>query len=175
MWRSTQSISFVGMGVGPFIFHPSPPNNAQTILSAKMSLLWNRDSFKETMLLGVGGVQPLQQFRQGDSPDGHLVTGWDCPNYPVVEQQNREKSTLQKQLSMYFLHERNCPAVSSGSDPICIFWWVFLVLTCFCILYLLLPNSCLRAAGLGGTKILKSWHFFLSIGQHSSIFKALIC
>lgn len=74
-----------------------------------------------------------------------------------------------------FLHERNCPAVSSGSDPICIFWWVFLVLTCFCILYLLLSNSCLRAAGLGGTKILKSWHFFLSIGQHSSIFKALIC
>lgn len=26
----------------------------------------------------------------------------DCPNYPVVEQQNREKSCLQKQFSMHF-------------------------------------------------------------------------
>jgi len=55
------------------------------------------------VLPGVGGIQPLRELGQGDSPDGQLALQGlgDCPNHAALEQQNREKS-LQKHLSMYF-------------------------------------------------------------------------
>lgn len=108
----------------------TPPDKWQTILSAKISLLCSRDSSQETILPGVGGTQALQQLRH--SPDGHLLTRWgwlsklSCAGAAKQGQISSAKAAFR-----VFLRERNW--ISSGSEPVCIFWWLFLVFTCFCI------------------------------------------
>lgn len=144
-------------------------------LSSLTPLTNEKPFYQPKFLYCATGKALRKQFCQGweassfykssdrDSPDGHLVTRHgrlsklSCGGVAKQREISSSKAAFH-----VFSHERNCPAIRSlGSDPICIFWWVFLAFMCFCIHYLLLPNSCFIAAGLGGTNILKSWHFFI--------------